>query len=54
MGVVINDLHKRQGRYTYFYPTTLAGSITMGMGMISEATSYMFTENINTEEYFNG
>ncbi len=55
LGAVIEyDLHKRQGRYTYLYPSNLKLSTQFGIGITTESVAVMFTENIDTEVHFNG
>lgn len=52
--VIKNDLHKRQGRYTYLYPSTLNIDTVHGIGIKVEIYAFMTDKTIDAEDYFNG
>lgn len=52
--VIKNDLHKRQGRYTYLYPSNTRSELSLGIGVKIETYSFMTDKTTDKEDYFNG
>ena len=52
--VIKNDLHKRQGRYTYLYPSNLKMDVLIGAGVKVETYAFMTDKTTDAEDYFNG
>ena len=42
--VIANDLHKRHGRYTYLYPTSIKTGMNMSIAMVTESVATMSTD----------
>lgn len=52
--VIRNDLHKRQGRYTYLYPSNMKIDLQHGTGILVESYAFMTDKTADAEDYFNG